>query len=286
MAHRISCSIALFRKPDEKCNQWQILLGKRRVTMFFSAFYSRITHIMDKISNEELVSTINKMSLTEKNILINNNFDNIWGYLNFTNFHKRVLNDMQDYKSLGTELFKKQEDRRFYNIIKSGHKKITSSKNILHKLNLAILDSKEHVEPEWSIPRGKLEDKEEYLDCAIREFKEETGITPDKYDIITTDATMFLHNAKYLDKNYQTIYFIAIENTRSVPKVLCPHEIVDLKFIPVSIISNMGVFDHLLTIIPKMYSYIRKYKNDKKKQYKIKKIKSPTPESATTSDYF
>jgi 8-oxo-dGTP pyrophosphatase MutT (NUDIX family) len=57
------------------------------------------------------------------------------------------------------------------------------------------------IEPEWGFPKGKRNYNESDMDCAIREFGEETGINIDKDRIIMNIAP---YEEKFCGSNYKT----------------------------------------------------------------------------------
>jgi 8-oxo-dGTP pyrophosphatase MutT (NUDIX family) len=68
------------------------------------------------------------------------------------------------------------------------------------------------IETEWEFPKGRRNYKEKDLDCALREFEEETGITTSKLNIIENilpfEETFIGTN----HKSYKHKYFLAYLN--------------------------------------------------------------------------
>jgi 8-oxo-dGTP pyrophosphatase MutT (NUDIX family) len=66
-----------------------------------------------------------------------------------------------------------------------------------------------HVEPEWGFPKGRRSKGETDVDCATREFWEETNIPGNAYDVIErlrfTEVFTGTNNIKY-----KHIYYVAI----------------------------------------------------------------------------
>jgi 8-oxo-dGTP pyrophosphatase MutT (NUDIX family) len=64
--------------------------------------------------------------------------------------------------------------------------------------------------PEWGFPKGRKDKNEKNIDCAIREFEEETGINKDKYLILnrlnTVDESVIGTN----NITYKLIYYFGI----------------------------------------------------------------------------
>ena len=138
---------------------------------------------------------INEMSIKEKENIINYSFnklwDNLWG--NYT--------DMQ-YK-----IEKKNSSDKF-NQIKRG---INISNDVEYDLKSLVKNSTTKWQtPEWGWPKGRRNYKENDIDCAEREFQEETGIHKKNIYIIKNikPYNEFFIGSNY--KSYQHIYYLAV----------------------------------------------------------------------------
>ena len=88
---------------------------------------------------------------------------------------KKNILEKQDFDLLREELGMNQKNRLYKNEYDDSKKKFNylKNKNLLEKL----FDIKsEWSETEWGIPKGRRNDKESNIECAIREFLEETGL--------------------------------------------------------------------------------------------------------------
>jgi len=263
---RTSCSIALFRPPDEKENYWKILVGKRRHTMNLSIFLYNVLPVINKIKLPELINIFDKLSVNEKNIILANNIETLWNFINYNSINNKIYGDVKDVKQdAKNDFIQGSKTNSQFNRIKKNFSKITSDDVNLRKVATAISSSRKFAEPEWVIPRGKRDNNEELLECAVRELKEETGIGLESYNIIQTDPTKFIYYDSYLKNKYEIIYFIAIEKQKTLPYIVCPREIVELQFIPINLIASFINDNKTIDIIKKMYKYVKKYKNAKKK---------------------
>jgi len=119
----------------------------------------------------QIQNMINEMSNNEKQKLLNNSFEillkEMWGdsQINNNNYHKNeVSNSLKKF-----ELLK--------NGLTDDNSRVTLS-DLINKSNT------NWVETEWEFPKGRKNLKEKDLDCALREFEEETGIPFDNVDII------------------------------------------------------------------------------------------------------
>jgi len=148
-----------------------------------------------------LETTINFITNEEKELLINNEFDylwyNLWG-------DSTINNDFI-------------EARDKFNMLKNGFyiKKneidiFISLKSLMNDLYFNFL------EPEWGFPKGRRNLREKNIECAKREFEEETGILENYYSILNTipveETYMAINNMKY-----KHIYYIGqIHNNNTV----------------------------------------------------------------------
>ena len=90
--------------------------------------------------------------------------------------------------------------------------------------------------PEWEFPKGRRNDNENNIDCALREFEEETGIK--KNDITILDKiNPIIENINGLnDKKYKITYYIGVLNNENIDIKLDENniyhkiEISDIKF--------------------------------------------------------
>lgn len=206
-----SYGIALCRYNENKNNNIEIMLIKKRYS------YGLFGFVMGKYKkNDERYQMylLNNMSFAEKIDLISMQFNQPWYRIWLNNPEKYyniadIYKSSQYYSTPVKELFNNNEIYKLYNEKKAkfesnfgmdGGKKLRSM--IQRSTDSEIL---------WEIPKGGKDkfSKETDVECAIREFGEETGIKYNKYRL--------LYNVKpvidsYTDDgiNYQTTYYIAI----------------------------------------------------------------------------
>ena len=70
----------------------------------------------------------------------------------------------------------------------------------------------EWVETEWEFPKGRRNFKEKDLDCALREFEEETGISRNKISIVENILPFEEIFIGTNHKSYKHKYFLAYMN--------------------------------------------------------------------------
>lgn len=147
-----SVGIVLFDKSGKN-----VLLVQKRHSYAYTDF---VTGKYNKNNRRNLLAKFNNMTIHEKLLLRSLEFDMMW-------YHLCLNHDKTPsyYKHLA---------------------KFTSSflsKNI--KFFKSIINgSNRSIELMWEPPKGRISNKESNLSCAIRELKEETGITTDSYRII------------------------------------------------------------------------------------------------------
>ena len=103
--------------------------------------------------------------------------------------------------------------------------------NILNKIKT------NYKNPEWEFPKGRRNDNENNIDCALREFEEETGIKKDNI-IILDKINPVIENINGLnDKKYKITYYIGILKDDNIDIKLDENniyhkiEISDIKFL-------------------------------------------------------
>ena len=142
---------------------------------------------------EYLENIINLISIEEKELLLNNNFQDLWNML--WNDNKKKSNE---YK----------ESLHKFELLKKG---IVVKKNDINiNINLRDLLKVDFIsfnEPEWGFPKGRRNFKEKNIDCAKREFIEETNFKNEDFNILNMSPI----EETYLSTNsskYKHIYYI------------------------------------------------------------------------------
>lgn len=147
-----------------------------------------------------LLNIINEMTISEKNKLLNCDFDTLWKEL--WGQHIGV-----QYRS------EEKTSREKFNSLKAG----ITLKTINYNLNSLIDES--HClweEPEWGFPKGRRNYQEKDLTCALREFEEETGCNKNSLKIICNllPVEELFTGSNY--KSYKHKYFIAYMENESI----------------------------------------------------------------------
>lgn len=172
----ISIGIILYRK-NKQTNKIEYLMIRRNESFGFSDFFygKNINYNISILEN-----VINEMTIKEKKLIQDyiNNIDDI----NISENQKRRIN------SINT---------------------LCCNSNIIN-LNKTISNSfTKWEEPEWGFPKGRRNNNEKELDCALREFEEETGIKKNQISLI---ENVIPYEEIFIASNYKTYkhkYFIA-----------------------------------------------------------------------------
>lgn len=147
-------------KIDEKDNI-KYLMIQRKDSLSFMEFIRGKYNTTDTIYIKQLISA---MTLNEKNLLINKQFDEIWNYAWYQNNSSNIKHTVE--------------------YIESKHKfDYLNNNNLICNIVHCVLPLSDH-EQEWGFPKGRRKLKECDLDCAIREFCEETRLSVDDIQII------------------------------------------------------------------------------------------------------
>jgi 8-oxo-dGTP pyrophosphatase MutT (NUDIX family) len=133
--------------------------------------------------------------------------------------------------------------------------------NTLKKNNFfMLLENNElstYTEPEWGFPKGRKEYMEKYIDCALREFKEETNI----------DNIHLLNRVNYIDEdyigsnnvNYRSIYYLGYhDNTDTIYNPDHTYEIGDMKWMTIKeCLNSVRLYDDIKkNILNSVYFFI------------------------------
>lgn len=190
---KVSLGLACCRvNNNSRRNVPEMLLIKKRYTHAFSDF----VHGKYEMTNnkKQLCDLFNKMTIDEKILILSLDFSHMW-YKIWLSFEMNV-----------THVKAKNKFETSFLVTDKGE-----------KLKKLIARSKSITIP-WEIPKGRKKYKNESnLNCAIREFYEETHIAKRLY-------TIFLNGKKeisYVDNNvnYCQIYFIAATTCNFEPTV-------------------------------------------------------------------
>lgn len=226
MKTKISYSIALCRHNPEKNNNVEILLIKKRYSYHYFSF---VMGHYKKTDVEYILYLFDNMSYSEKIDILSMQFSQMW-YRIWLNNPEKSYNITEIYTNTNfsytplanryspseiNKIYRERKSRFEKNFLVDNGEKLRSI--ITHSADSEIL---------WEMPKGGKNDPvnnvyETNIDCAIREFYEETSINSSKFRI--------LYNVKplvdsYIDEDtiYKTVFYIAAltpGNENLVPKI-------------------------------------------------------------------
>jgi len=189
------------------------------------------------------------MTITERNMIITLSFDEIWNYLWFQSENKNYTKEFYESKNK----FNSLNDNNFLKNY------ITSIKSIFN-------------EQEWGFPKGRRKIKESDIDCAVREFYEETRILTNDImvidDILPFEEIFFGTNGIM----YKHVYFVAkIKNDKINVKIdnSCLEQVREIRAI--KWYNYNDVLSHIKCYNTERISLF-KYANNKIRDYENKLI--------------
>lgn len=187
---KISYGIALCDK-DSETRMMRILLANRRYTYAFTNF----VHGHYVMSDRAIIDLFDAMTLDEKLDILSMDFRQMW---------YRVWLGQQIFADC--DLYKRSMVR-FVN-------RFCAAKG--EYLRALMAQSTKSAKRPWEVPKGRRRQSETCLDCAIREFREETGIPRSAYHLTNGRFMVSFDDGGV---RYETHYFIAITGRKLVPQV-------------------------------------------------------------------
>lgn len=144
-------------------------------------------------NNQELIFLFRQMSNEEINIIKNaKDFDEIWTYLWSSNRQKAKY--MSEY-----------------NVSKNKFNALKDGKYMFLDLNFYVNHVKpDWLYPEWGFPKGRINGKETLLNCAKREFQEETGLLDNSFEILENVGQFEEYFIGTNGIQYRHIYYMAL----------------------------------------------------------------------------
>ena len=185
-----SYGIVLFRSSEKGL---QYLMIRRKDS------FGYIDLIRGKYSSyniDQIQKSVDEMSNSEKNNLKTEKFDTLW---------KMLWGENNSIQYRGEEVASSKK----FDIIRSG---VTVNNNNITLCDIIKNSKTNWNETEWEFPKGRRNYQEKDLDCALREFEEETGYS--SKDIIVVDNVLpfeeiFIGSNR---KAYKHKYFLAYMN--------------------------------------------------------------------------
>jgi 8-oxo-dGTP pyrophosphatase MutT (NUDIX family) len=170
----------------------EYLLIKRKNSLNYVEF---IRGKYDVYNLDYLIKSFNLITIEEKKLIKNNNFNYLWN--NLWGINSNI--DNNEYK----------ESKEKFDLLKKGFYLKKNEINIYISFDKIINNlTYKYTEPEWGFPKGRRNSKEKNIDCAKREFEEETNIKDNEINIINMTPL----EETYIASNglkYKHIYYIS-----------------------------------------------------------------------------
>ena len=140
-------------------NEIKYLMIQRKDSLSFMEF---IRGKYETNDIEYIKKLLTNMTINERHMILNSKFEDIWNYVWYQN---ETNKNNKEYINSKIKFYTLNENNFLRNYI-------TSIKTVYN-------------EQEWGFPKGRRKMKENDIDCAIREFYEETRIQKEDLQIIT-----------------------------------------------------------------------------------------------------
>jgi ADP-ribose pyrophosphatase YjhB (NUDIX family) len=146
---------------------------------------------------------VNEMSIEEKNGLLDYSFDDLW---------KTLWGEQNGF----TQQYRNEEILSFkkFELLKNG---INQNNNVITLENIISNSDTKWEETEWEFPKGRRNTQEKDLECAIREFEEETGYTRNDIKIVENILPFEEIFIGSNHKSYKHKYFLAYLDSNKEP---------------------------------------------------------------------
>jgi hypothetical protein len=145
---------------------------------------------------EHIQVLINEMTISEKNDILTLTFEEL--YRRLTKPSKQHINIRND------------ESKKKFESLRNG---ITVSGEIITLQTMIDYSDSQWINNEWEFPKGRKNYKEKDLDCAKREFQEETGISSTNLQIINNVMPFEEIFIGSNQKCYKNVYYLGIIDT-------------------------------------------------------------------------
>lgn len=246
-------------KISKKDNEEHLFLMVRRKHTFGFIDFVRGKYSVNNKSH--LMGMINEMTLGEKDKVMNLDFVSLWNYL-WGNMKANEINKGQATKISNFDNEKKHAENKL-KTLKEGVYLENDNYNLKQLIEMSDTT---WSDPEWEFPKGRKNIGENDIECAFREFVEETGYT---YNDLVLLRNLVPFEEIFIGSNYESYknkYFVCsfvsnnMESNTGI--VLSPDETVK---------KPINTFDKYEISEVKWFSYseclehIRIYNHEKKR---------------------
>lgn len=187
-----SYGIILFRTSAEYGTQYLMI---RRKNSFGYIDFIRGKYVQNNLEHLQII--FNEMSIEEKEQIRKNDFETLW----------KLMWGVQDSGHQNQFRGEEQASQKKFEALKNGLP-IGVNEELITLENIIDNSTTKWSETEWEFPKGRRNFHEKDLDCALREFEEETGLSKKDIRIIENllpFEEMFLGSNH---KSYKHKYFL------------------------------------------------------------------------------
>ena len=196
----------------------KLLMIRRKKTVGYIEF---IRGHYNELNDESILFLLNQMTTDEIMYLKETNFDEIWNELWNGKYNTETIktaNDLKDTHQLQINLNNIDVGISSKNMYIKIHQKeyIVSKEKFQYIKNNNIFDilkSKINIlydEPEWGFPKGRRNTYEQNINCAMREFEEESGIKSNNIDIMDRIYPLSENFKGANNLDYRHLYYLSI----------------------------------------------------------------------------
>jgi 8-oxo-dGTP pyrophosphatase MutT (NUDIX family) len=121
-----------------------------------------------------------------------------------------------NFDNLWNSLWKKTSKSKAFQKEYKNSKDLFEKLIVLGELNKLLKIQPKYSSPEWGFPKGRRNLFEKNLDCAIREFEEETTIPSDKLNILNKINCVTEEYTGSNSLNYRHIYYLSYFDSDSI----------------------------------------------------------------------
>lgn len=195
------------------CNYMEsvrFLLIRRKHSLGYIEFI-RGRYMKDNING--IIYLFQQMTPDEINKIENSSFDELWEEFWAGDSKKQSMNKKEFFES-----------KEKFNSLKN-------TQDVELGLDFYIKNVKPfYVDPEWGFPKGRKMRGESDLECAIREFCEETGYNDTDIKIVTNVKPIIENIIGTNGISYRHIYYIAEEISNKMPSIIGNNEVGKIGF--------------------------------------------------------
>lgn len=188
-----SYGIVLFRYDEKKL---QYLMIRRKDSFGYIDF---LRGKYSPYNINQIQGMIDEMSISERQRIIAEPFEQLW---------KQMWGDTSKSQYRNEEYASSKKIELLRSGVVVNDERITLS-------DLISKSTTNWSETEWEFPKGRREPKEKDIECALREFEEETGLPQNKISVVENVLPFEEIFIGTNHKSYKHKYFLALLNDRA-----------------------------------------------------------------------